>query len=63
MTAIFYNATIKIWFNSQHTMRKFTKVTEITQEGNSAMITANGNKHFINFANVNLIEEVTQWSD
>ena len=61
MTATFQNAKIKIWFNSQHTMRRFSKVTEIIQEGNSALITADGNKHFINFANVNLVEEVREW--
>ena len=61
MTATFQNAKIKIWFNSQHTMRRFSNVTEIIQEGNSALITADGNKHFINFANVNLVEEVREW--
>ena len=61
MTATFNNAKIKIWFNSQHTMRRFSKVTEIIQEGNSALITADGNKHFLNFANVNLVEEVREW--
>ena len=57
MEAKFDNSQIKIWFNAQHTMRKFEKVTSIIQEGNSALITADGNKHFINFSNVNMIEE------
>lgn len=59
MKAEFDNATIKIWFNSQHTSRNFRNVTEITQEGNSALIrTSEGNQHLVNMANVNMIEEL-----
>lgn len=56
MKAQFDNATIKVWFNSQHTSRNFHDVKEIRQEGNSALIrTSDGDQHLINFANVNLI--------
>lgn len=60
MKATFDGATIKIWFNSQHTMRKFYGVTEIEQEGNSAIIRCGADTHFINFSNINLIEEVKE---
>jgi len=59
MKAVFDNATLKIWFNSQHTSRNFPNVISILQEGNSALVTtANGNQHIINMHNVNMIEEI-----
>lgn len=59
MKAEFDNATIKVWFNSQSTSRNFYNVKEIMQEGNSALIrTSGGDQHLINFANVNMIEEI-----
>ncbi|MSU01903.1 hypothetical protein [Tissierella pigra] len=59
MKAEFDNATIKVWFNSQSTSRNFHNVKEIHQEGNSALIrTSSGDQHLINFANVNMIEEI-----
>lgn len=59
MKAEFDKATIKVWFNSQSTSRNFYNVSEIHQEGNSALIrTTEGDQHLINFNNVNLIEEI-----
>ena len=58
MKANFDKATIKIWFNSQSTSRNFYNVTEIVQEGNSALIKTKDSQHLINFNNVNLIEEL-----
>lgn len=59
MKAEFDNATIKVWFNSQSTSRNFYNVKYIIQEGNSALIkTSVGDQHLINFANVNMIEEI-----
>lgn len=59
MKAEFDKVTIKVWFNSQSTSRNFYNVSEIYQEGNSALIrTTEGDQHLINFNNVNLIEEI-----
>lgn len=59
MKAEFNNATIKIWFASQHTSRNIYNVTEIRQEGNTALIkTAEDNQFFISMQNVNMIEEI-----
>ena len=53
MKAEFDNANIKIWFNTLSTSRNFYNVREIIQEGNAARL-----KHFLNFENVNMIEEI-----
>ena len=59
MKAEFDNANIKIWFNTLSTSRNFYNVREIIQEGNAALIkTNNGDQHFLNFENVNMIEEI-----
>ena len=59
MTATFDRATIKIWFASQHTSRNIHNVTEIIQEGNTALVkTAEGDQFLISMQNVNLIEEI-----
>ena len=59
MKAKFDNAKIKIWFSSQHTSRNIYNVTEIIQEGNTALIkTAEDNQFLISMQNVNMIEEI-----
>ena len=59
MKAEFDNANIKVWFNTLSTSRNFYNVREIIQEGNAALIkTNNGDQHFLNFENVNMIEEI-----
>lgn len=59
MKAEFDNATIKIWFSSQHTSRNIKNVREIIQEGNTALIkTSEGNQYLISMQNVNMIEEI-----
>ena len=59
MKAEFDNANIKVWFNTLSTSRNFYNVREIVQEGNAALIkTNNGDQHFLNFENVNMIEEI-----
>lgn len=59
MTATFDNATIKIWFASQHTSRNIYNVTEIIQKGNTALVkTSKGDQFLISMQNVNMIEEM-----
>ena len=59
MKAEFDNANIKVWFNTLSTSRNFFHVKEIVQEGNAALIRmSNGDQHFLNFENVNMIEEI-----
>lgn len=59
MRAEFDNATIKCWFNSQHTSRNFHNVISIEQEGNTALVTTNeGKHHIVNMNNVNMLEEL-----
>lgn len=59
MKAKFEGATIKVWFNTLSTSRNFYNVAEIVQEGNAALIRmSNGDQHFLNFENVNMIEEI-----
>ena len=59
MKAKFEGATIKVWFNTLSTSRNFYNVAEIVQEGNAALIRmSNGDQHFLNFENVNKIEEI-----
>ncbi len=59
MKAKFEGATIKVWFNTLSTSRNFYNVAEIVQEGNAALIKmGNGDQHFLNFENVNMIEEL-----
>lgn len=59
MKAEFDNATIKVWFNSQHTSRNFKNVTTIVHEGNSVLITTSDEKHHIlNMANINMLEQI-----
>ena len=59
MKAEFDNATIKVWFNTLSTSRNFYNVAEIVQEKNAVLIrTGNGDQHFLNFENVNMIEEI-----
>ena len=49
----------KVWFKNLGTSRNFYNVAEIVQEGNAALIrTGNGDQHFLNFENVNMIEEL-----
>lgn len=61
MKAEFDNATIKVWFSSQHTSRNFSNVVEIIYDGNLALIkTAEGHQHLLNMANVNLLEEINR---
>ena len=57
--AIFEGASIKVWFNTLSTSKNFHNVAEIVQEGNAALIKmGNGDQHFLNFDNVNKIEEL-----
>lgn len=59
MKAQFDKATIKIWFASLSTSRNFKNVVEIVQEGNAGLIKiSNGDQHLINWANVNIVEEI-----
>ena len=59
MKAEFDNATIKVWFNSQHTSRNFIKVVEIVHEGNSVLITTADKKyHILNMNNINMLEQL-----
>lgn len=59
MKAVFDNAIIKIWFTSQHTSRNIHNVTEIIQEGNTALVkTSKGDQFLISMQNVNMIEEI-----
>ncbi len=59
MKAKFEGATIKVWFKNLGTSRNFYNVAEIVQEGNAALIKmGNGDQHFLNFENVNMIEEL-----
>jgi hypothetical protein len=59
MKAVFEGATIKVWFNTLSTSRNFYNVAEIVQEGNAVLIKmGNGDQHFLNFDNVNMIEEL-----
>lgn len=61
MKAVFDNAIIKIWFASQHTSRNIYNVTEIIQEGNTALVkTSKGDQYLISMQNVNLIEEIAK---
>ncbi len=60
MEAKFDNATIKVWFNSQHTSRNFINVVSILHEGNSVLITTKeGHYHILNMANINMLEQLT----
>lgn len=59
MEAKFENATIKVWFNSQHTSRNFKNVVRIVHEGNSVLITTSeGHHHILNMANINMLEQL-----
>ena len=59
MKAKFEGATIKVWLNTLSTSRNFYNVAEIVQEKNAVLIrTGNGDQHFLNFENVNMIEEI-----
>lgn len=59
MKAVFEGATIKVWFNTLSTSRNFYDVAEIVQEGNAALIKmGNGDQHFLNWENINMIEEI-----
>ena len=59
MKAKFEGATIKVWFNTLSTSRNFYDVAEIVQEGNAALIKmGNGDQHFLNWENINMIEEI-----
>lgn len=59
MKAEFDNATIKVWFNSQHTSRNFNNVAEIVHEDNSVLITTADKKyHILNMANINMLEQL-----
>lgn len=59
MKAEFNNATIKIWFSSQHVSRNIYNVTEIIQEENTALVkTSDGDQFLVSMQNVNLIEEI-----
>ncbi len=58
MKATFHNAIVRVWFSNQGISRRITGVTEIIREGNLALIkTSRGDKHLLNFNNVNMIEE------
>ena len=59
MEAKFENATIKVWFNSQHTSRNFKNVIRIVHEGNSVLVTTSeGHHHILNMANINMLEQI-----
>lgn len=59
MEAIFNNATIKVWFNSQGTSRNFEKVISILHKDNSVMITTSDKKyHILNMNNINMLEQI-----
>lgn len=59
MKASFDNATIKVWFNSQHTSRNFKNVVEIIHKDNSVLITTKeGHYHILNMANINILEQI-----
>ena len=59
MKAKFEGATIKVWFKTLSTSRNFYNVAELVQEGNAALIkTGNGDQHFLNWENINMIEEI-----
>ena len=61
MKATFDKANIKVWFNTLGTSRNFKNVVEIEQNGNAALIKiSNGDQHFLNWSNINSIEEIEQ---
>lgn len=59
MEAVFENATIKVWFNSQSTSRNFKNVVTIIHSDNSVLITTKeGMHHILNMNNINMIEQL-----
>jgi hypothetical protein len=59
MKATFENATLKIWFQGLSTSRNIDNVVSIEKVEDAMVITdKDDNAVFINFRNVNLIEEI-----
>ena len=59
MKAVFEGATLKVWFLNAGISRNFHNVAEIVQEKNAALIKmGNGDQHFLNWENINMIEEI-----